>query len=148
MSNGQGISKLVELCRRRWKVTCLGIYASRDKRGKPGNLSVHALWRACDISFPSTEARNECADWLVANNGPLKVDCIIDYAYAKRDKLGRRAYGRAWMCDRQKWKNLKKGEVSGGGEPWATWLHIELGYGYATTENGILFEKIWRGLPK
>lgn len=148
MSNGQGITKLVELSKRRWGVQVLGIYAKRDKRSKPGNLSVHALWRAADLRFKSVAERNNALDWFVEYNHQLKIDCLIDYAYSKRDKLGRRAYGRAWMCDRQAWKPLRKGEVSGGGEAWADFIHIELGSGYPTTESGVLFEKEWRTLPR
>lgn len=147
-STGHGITKLVELCSRRWKTECLGIYSNRDKRGKPGDLSVHALWRAADVRFPNVKARNEACVWFVQFNDELKIDMIVDYAYNARDKFGRKAYGRVWRCDTQKWANLKKGDVQGGGSAWADWLHIELGYKAATTENAVLFEKVWRGLPK
>ena len=148
MSNGQGITKLVELCKRRWGVTSLGIYANRPKRGSLNDLSVHALWRACDLRFKSDAERNSALDWFVEYNHQLKVDLLVDYSYAKRDKLGRRAYGRSWRCDSQKWKLHKKGELVGGGSAWADYIHIELGSGYPTTDSGILFEAEWRSLPR
>lgn len=151
-SSGGGISKLVELSVRRWSAECLGIYANRDKRGKPGDLSVHALWRAADIRFRNEADRVQACVWFVQHNHDLMVDLIVDYAYNKRDKFGRKAYGRSWRCDTQKWVNLKKGDVAGGGSAWADWLHIELAWtgpkGCPSTENGVLFEKIWRSLPK
>lgn len=148
MSNGSGITKLVELSLRRWGGECLGIFQNRDKRNKPGDLSVHALWRAADIRFRNEHDRNQAADWFVQFNDELKIDLIVDYAYNKRDKLGRKAFGRSWRCDRQKWVNLKQGDVAGGGSAWASWLHIELGANYPTTNNGIKFEEAWRKLPK
>jgi len=147
-SNGEGIKKLVDLSTRRWGCSCLGIFADRDKRGKPGNLSVHALWRAADLRFRTVEDRVQACVWFVQFNHSLKVDLIVDYAYSKRDKLGRKAYGRSWRCDTQQWVNHKKGDLVGGGEAWADFLHIELGAGYITTENGKMFEAVWRGLPK
>lgn len=144
-SSGEGIKRLVVLSVKRWGCKPLGIYSNRDKRGKPGNLSVHALWRAADISFDDDADRKQACDWFVKYADNLKIDFIVDYAY--RGPL-RRAYGRAWRCDRGKWENLKKGDVVGGGEAWARFLHIELGYGYTTTEKGDVFERTWRALPR
>lgn len=144
-SNGEGIKRLVILCTKRWGCKSLGVYQNRDKRGKPGNLSVHALWRAADLSFDDDKLRAQACDWLTRYAGELNIDCVIDYAY--RGPF-RRAYGRSWRCDRGKWVNLKKGDVVGGGEAWARFLHIELGFGYATTEDGALLERVWRALPR
>lgn len=145
MSNGEGIKRLAVLCAKRWGAKTLGIYQDRDKRGKPGQLSVHALWRAADLKFSDAKTRKEACDWLSEHADALKIDMIIDYAY--RGPL-RRAYGRSWRCDRGRWVNLKKGDVVGGGEAWATFLHIELGYNYITTNNGAAFESVWRSLPR
>lgn len=145
-SSGEGIERLAFLCGRRWRSQCLGTYADRDKRGKPGQKSVHADYRAADIRFPSRAITVEACRWFsdprVAEG--LKIDMIIDYAY--RGPL-RRAYGRAWRCDRAEWVNLKKGDVVGGGEAWASFLHIEIAPGILA-ERGDLFEQVWRGLPK
>lgn len=145
-SNGEGIERLVFLSGRRWRSRNLGTYADRDKRGKPGDKSVHADYRAADVLYPNRKTTREACDWfshpLVAN--ALKIDLIVDYEY--RGPL-RRAYGRAWRCDRQEWRPLKKGEVTGGGQSWARWLHIEIAPGMLAN-NGDWFEQVWRGLPK
>ena len=148
MSNGQGITKLVELSKRRWNIQSLGIYANRDKRGRPGDRSVHSLWRAADIRFKTVADRNQACDWFVEYNHELKIDLIVDYAFSRRDKFGRRAFGRSWRCATQKWQLHRKGDLKGGGEAWADFLHIELGSSWPTTESGILFDTAWRSLPR
>lgn len=148
MSNGEGIKKLAQLSQRRWNCELLGIYANRDKRGKPNNLSVHALWRACDLRFGNLAERNQACDWFTQHADTLKIDLIVDYAFTDKDKLGRQAYGRTWRCDKPKWQHAKKGDLVGGGSPWACFLHIEVGSGYITTEDGRVFEAAWRSLPK
>lgn len=125
----------------------LGTYSNRDKRGKKGNKSVHAYYRAADIRFLTEKDRNEAFAWFT---GPaaeaLKIDCVVDYAYSKRDKLGRKAYGRAWNCEKAT-HPLLKGEVEGGGQAWANWLHIEIGLS-DVSENGAAFSAAWRTIPK
>ena len=147
MSNGQGIEKLVALCIRRWGAVNLGTYSNRDKRGKKGNKSVHALYRAADVRFVTEKDRNAAFDWFT---GPaaeaLKIDCVVDYAYTKRDKLGRKAYGRAWNCEKGT-HTLSKGDVEGGGQAWANWLHIEIGLS-DVSENSTAFSSAWRSVPK
>lgn len=143
-SNGEGITKIAELSKRRWACKILGIYANRDKRGKPGNLSVHALFRATDLKFANRKQTTQALDWFVKYNHQLKIDLLVDYAY--RGKL-RTAYGRSWRCDTQKWKTHKKGEIDGGGTTWATWIHLEQGYG-PLSEDGKLTEQHWRTLPR
>lgn len=143
-SNGEGITKLTELSHRRWGSECLGIFANRDKRGKPGNLSVHALFRASDLKFKTRKDAVEAMDWFVKYNHELEIDLIVDYAF--RGKL-RKAYGRSWSCDTQKWKSHKKGDIEGAGSLWADWIHVEQGFG-KLSEDGELTEKRWRALPK
>lgn len=145
-SNGQGIERLVKLSLRRWGGKSLGTYADRDKRGKPGDKSVHADYRAADLLFDDRRITVEACDWFstprIAN--ALGIAMIIDYQY--RGRL-RRAYGRSWRCDREAWIPLKKGDVAGGGQDWARWIHIEIAPGMLA-ENGDWFEQVWRGLPK
>jgi hypothetical protein len=143
-SNGQGITTIVRLSIRRWKCQNLGIMAARDKRGKPGNLSVHALFRAADLKFKTRKQTVQALKWFVKYNHQLKIDLLVDYAY--RGKL-KRAYGRSWSCNTQKWKAHKKGEIEGGGTAWAKWIHIEQGYS-ALSEDAVLTEQHWRALPK
>lgn len=143
-SNGEGITKLVSLCRRRWGAQSLGTYAPRDKRGKPGNLSVHALFRAADVKFKSRKQTIQACKWFAKYNHELNIDLIVDYSYRG---LNRKSYGRIWSCERQRWRKLKKGEVAGGGQAWASFLHIELGFG-SLSEDKAKFESAWRSLPK
>lgn len=118
--SGQAIEKLAHLCQRRWAANILGTYADRNMRGKPGQKSVHADYRAADIRFFDVKDRkNACATLA----GLYGVELVIDYAY--RGPL-RRAYGRSWRCDRQSWISLAKGAVAFGGESWANFLHIEI----------------------
>lgn len=144
-SNGEGIERLAFLSGRRWRSRCLGTYADRDKRGKPGQKSVHADYRAADLTFPTRAITREACDWFtdprICDN--LKIEMVIDYAY--RGPL-RRAYGRAWRCDRMAWIPLKKGDVVGGGEAWASWIHIEIAPS-VLSEKGDWFEQVWRKLP-
>lgn len=136
--SGAAIEMLVDLCKRRWKAESLGTYADRDKRGKPGQKSVHADYRAADIDFPTLEAKKKACATLAGLYG---VELIIDYAY--RGPL-RNAFGRAWRCDRARWRNLKRGEVSGGGQSWANFIHVEVAPG---TDPERL-EKAFRATPK
>lgn len=144
-SAGEGIERLAFLSGRRWDAICLGTYADRDKRGKT-EKSVHADYRATDLRFPDRKTALEACKWfstpLVAD--ALGIELIVDYVH--RGPL-RRAYGRAWRCDRMAWRNLAKGEVSGGGEPWATWIHIEIAPG-KLANDGDAFNHVWRSLPK
>lgn len=136
--SGAAIEMLVDLCKRRWNADCLGTYADRDKRGKPGSKSVHADYRAADLRFSSTAVRNRACDALAGLYG---VELIIDYSF--KGKL-RTAFGRAWRCDRGKWRNLKRGEVAGGGQAWADYIHVELAPG----TNVERLEKAFRATPK
>lgn len=119
-SDGAAIEKLVWLCGRRWRVINLGTYANRDMVGKPGQKSVHADYRACDIRFTDPNERKQALQTL---SGLYGVELIIDYQY--RGPFGR-AFGRGWRCDRGRWKAYKKGELAQGGQPWANWLHVEV----------------------
>lgn len=149
VSNGQGIERLVKLTVARWGAVCLGTFANRDKRGKPGNKSVHAFYRAADIRFLTDADRNEAFEWFTSSKvaNKLRIEMVCDYAYSKRDKLGRPAYGRMWMCNDDQVHRLTKGAVEGGGQKWANWLHIEIAPG-ALANNGAKFEEAWRSLPK
>ena len=119
-SDGKAIEQLVVLCRARWGATSLGTYVDRDKRGKPGQKSVHADYRAADILFPDSKTRKRAMQTLAGLYG---IELIVDYAYRG---LTRKAYGRAWRVDRFAWRDLAKGEVQGGGQSWAQYLHIEV----------------------
>lgn len=137
-SDGKAVEQLVALCRARWGAQSLGTYVDRDKRGKPGQRSVHADYRACDVQFPDAKTRKRALQTLAGLYG---IELIVDYAY--RGPL-RRAYGRAWRCDRNAWRDLKKGEVAGGGEQWAQYLHIEV----SPTCDARVLDIQFRAIPK
>ena len=122
--SGDAIERLVWLAGRRWRVISLGTYVDRDKRGKEGQKSVHADYRAADIRFMSKADRKQA---LSVFAGLYGVELVIDYQWTGT-KL-RRAWGRGWRCDRGRWQNYKQGQISGGGQNWADWLHIELAPG-------------------
>lgn len=119
-SDGKAVEQLVALCRARWGAQSLGTYVDRDKRGKPGQRSVHADYRAADLRFPTAKARKQALQTLAGLYG---IELIVDYAYRG---LRRKAFGRVWRCDRGTWRDLAKGDVVGGGASWADWLHVEV----------------------
>lgn len=119
-SDGKAVEQLVVLARARWGAVSLGTYVDRDKRGKPGQKSVHADYRAVDLSFRDAKTRKRAMQTLAGLYG---IELIVDYAYRG---VRRKAWGRAWRCDRNAWRDLEKGEVAGGGQSWAQYLHIEV----------------------
>ena len=105
-----------------------GTYVVRDKRGKAGNISVHATGRAADISYRNGSRTNAVAwiDLLIKHADELGIEYLADYAYPKGLKGGR-----GWKCDRGAWTEYKPGQIEGGGQAWADWIHIELSPEYA-----------------
>ena len=101
-----------------------GTYGVRDMRGKPGRISVHATARAADISRRAFRGRPGCSrpelelvmDWLISNADAIGLEFLADYEPGPG--------GRGWKCDREAWKDWKRGEVSGA--PGGDWIHIEL----------------------
>lgn len=120
-SDGKAVEQLVVLARARWGAQSLGTYVDRDKRGKPGQRSVHADYRAVDLRFPTAKTRKRALQTLAGLYG---IELIVDYSYRG---LRRKAFGRSWRCDRYTWRDLAKGEVLGGGSTWADWVHVEVG---------------------
>jgi hypothetical protein len=109
-----------------WHNGSFGIRPVRDGT----TLSVHATGRAVDMSARPKDGRpagsnrstlEDCAKFLTEHADTLLVELVVDYSY--RGGLGG---GRSWRCDRGTWLMLKPGQVSGGGQTWADWLHIEL----------------------
>lgn len=111
---------------RMWHNGSYGIRPVRDGT----TLSVHATGRAVDMSArpkdgrPAGTNRPLLEDWaqlLTKHADQLLVELVVDYSWP-----GGLGGGRSWRCDRGTWLNLKPGQVSGGGQAWADWLHIEL----------------------
>ena len=108
-----------------------GAWGVRDMRGKPGNPSVHSTGRAVDMSYrfmrnPNTQktvgyqqgrkATLPIIRTLVANSRALGIELIIDYMP--------HSWGRAWRCDRGRWRKYDHRTVSGA--PGGDWYHIEI----------------------
>ena len=103
-----------------------GAYGVRDMKGKPGNPSVHATGRAVDLSWrdmPDNRGRpnyrpqaQKVIRKLVQNADAIGLEMIIDYFP--------HPWGRAWRCDRNRWRKYDNRTVSGA--PGGDWYHIEI----------------------
>lgn len=95
-----------------------GIYANRDKRGKPGDISVHSSWRAFDLIYKGEAGDRADAmrmiDFIVENDW-LGVEYVADYATGR--------YGRGWRCDRQTWDVYRKRTIEPVG---MRLIHVEV----------------------
>lgn len=114
-----------------------GAYGVRDMKGKPGNPSVHATGRAVDMSWrdmPDERGKpnyrpeaQKVIRTLVANADPLGIEMIIDYFL--------HPWGRAWRCDRGRWRKYDNRTVSGA--PGGDWYHIEISPALALNPNAM-----------
>jgi len=103
-----------------------GAWGVRDMKGKPGQPSVHATGRAVDMSWrdmPDERGRpnyraaaQKVIDALVANADAIGLEMVIDYFP--------HPWGRAWRCDRNRWRKYDNRTVSGA--PGGDWYHIEI----------------------
>jgi hypothetical protein len=107
-----------------------GAWGVRDMKGKPGNPSVHATGRAVDMSWRNMPDDRGKPNWyqpacqiietLIANANEIGLEMVIDYQPDRQANI----FGRAWRCDRARWKNYDKQTVSGA--PGGDWMHIEI----------------------
>lgn len=106
-----------------------GTYGVRPVRGGTA-LSVHSTGRAVDLSArPMGDQRKgsdreTLATWaelLVKHADALGVEYVMDYSFP-----GGNGGGRGWKCSRGTWRYFNPGEIDGGGQRWADWLHVEL----------------------
>jgi hypothetical protein len=149
-----GAEKLVELCKKRWGFTSLGIYANRQmnnpsaKANDPKWLSVHATGRAGDVGYKDRKKAVEAWDWFMANTAALGIEELHDYAFDANVKDKVLGWGRGYRCSRGegvkgvKVYDSKDNAGSQGGK----WLHIELSP--AMAKDAAKFEAAWRALPK
>jgi hypothetical protein len=103
-----------------------GAWGVRDMKGKPGQPSVHATGRAVDMSWrdmPDDRGRpnyrpeaQKVINALVANADAIGLEMVIDYFP--------HPWGRAWRCDRGRWRKYDNRTVSGA--PGGDWYHIEI----------------------
>ena len=98
------------------KIADLGTWTRRDARGKPGIPSIHGTGRAADLGWFDRKDGERLIDWLVTNADTLGLELLIDYHP--------RPFGRAWRCDRHKFKAYLKRTVAGA--PGGHWIHIEI----------------------
>jgi hypothetical protein len=129
-----GTEKLKELLRKRYGLGCLGTWVVRDKRGKPGDLSVHATGRALDMYYEKRETGRYVMEWLVRHADQLGVEFIGDYQYGN--------HGRGWRCDRGAWQVYAKPTLGPGGQ----WFHLEIAPKMA--DDPVTLERVFRALPK
>lgn len=103
-----------------------GAWGIRDMKGKPGQPSVHATGRAVDMSWRDMADDRGRPNWyqpacriidrLVANADAIGLEMVIDYFP--------HPWGRAWRCDRGRWRKYDSRTVSGA--PGGDWFHIEI----------------------
>ena len=137
--------KFLDLCKRRWGFTSLGLYQNRQMRSGKG-LSVHATGFAVDIGYGTTaEGRAKAVqawDWFLKYSEELRICEVHDYAFGK--------FGRGYRCSRGKGSDPKSVKVyknlaESAGTPGGKWLHVEVSNDWESAEA---FEAAWRALPK
>jgi hypothetical protein len=114
-----------------------GAWGIRDMKGKPGNPSVHSTGRAVDMSWrdmPDDRGRpnyrpqaQKIIDLLVQNADDIGLEMVIDYFP--------HPWGRAWRCDRNRWRKYDGRTVSGA--PGGDWYHIEISPAMAADPEGM-----------
>ena len=121
-----------------------GAWGVRDMKGKPGQPSVHATGRAVDMSWRNVEGPRgdgpdqrwraqpyasacKIIDALVANADAIGLEMVIDYQP--------HPWGRAWRCDRGRWRKYDNRTVSGA--PGGDWFHLEISPAMARNPEGM-----------
>jgi hypothetical protein len=114
-----------------------GAWGVRDMKGKPGQPSVHATGRAVDMSWrhiPGDKGKpnyrtqaQKVINTLVQNADEIGLELIIDYFP--------HPWGRAWRCDRARWRKYDNRTVSGA--PGGDWYHIEISPDIADDPEGM-----------
>lgn len=114
-----------------------GAWGVRDMKGKPGQPSVHATGRAVDMSWrdmPGDKGRpnyrpeaQKVIRALVQNADAIGLEMVIDYFP--------HPWGRAWRCDRGRWRKYDNRTVSGA--PGGDWYHIEISPARAQDAEGM-----------
>ena len=146
--------KFLDLCKRRWAFTNLGVYVNRQMRGSK-NLSVHATGYAVDMGYPKTRAGRakavEAWNWFLEHSEELRICEIHDYSYRnpKQDPKDKTAWGRGYRCSRGEGTDPKSVKLftrsENAGTPGGAWLHVEISNDWESPEA---FEAAWRALPK
>jgi hypothetical protein len=114
-----------------------GAWGVRDMKGKPSNPSVHATGRAWDASWRDMADDRGRPNWyqpacriidrLVVNADAIGLEMVIDYFP--------HPWGRAWRCDRGRWRKYDARTVSGA--PGGDWFHIEISPAMGANPEGM-----------
>ena len=130
-------TKLVELCKARWKLVSLGTYANRPMRNNAG-LSVHATGYACDLKYKDEAQARKIWDWFLHNSAALGLCEMHWYAYGD--------YGAGYRCSRGEDKAGVKiytaDDNAGSYEGSPNWFHIEMAK--QTPEH---LQQVWDSIP-
>lgn len=115
----------------------LGAWGVRDMKGKPGNPSVHSTGRAVDLGWTDMPDDRGKPNWyqpacnvidaLVTNSTSIGLELVIDYFP--------HPWGRAWRCDRGRWRKYDNRTVSGA--PGGRWFHVEISPSMARNPEGM-----------
>ena len=119
----EGTTVFKDYCCFLFGVTSLGIYANRPVKGSPSKtpvLSVHATWRAVDLSG-TVKQRYQLIDFLFKHRDILGVEEIHDYSNTyKPSKFG---FGAGYRSSRDACLAYEKNTIGSKG---GTWVHVEI----------------------
>lgn len=142
-----GTKRFVEFCEFLFNAKSLGIYANRPMRGS-ANLSVHATWRAVDLTGKGTPKQNAASrkalvEFLFAHRDILGIEEIHAYDGVGCPLPNLTQYGAGYRCDRDAWRAYSA--VKNAGTPGGTWCHVELAPNMADSATAIeqAFTKIF-----
>ena len=130
-----GTKRFVEYMEFLFGVKSLGIYANRNMRGS-SNLSVHATWRAVDLTGKGTakqnaDSRKAMVEFLFAHRDILGIEEIHAYDGVGCPIPNLTKYGAGYRCDRDAWKAWTP--QKNGGTPGGNWTHIEIDPAHANS---------------
>ena len=134
-----GTKRFVEYMEFLFDLKSLGIYANRNMRGS-GNLSVHATWRAVDLTGKGTpkqnaDSRKAAVEFLFAHRDILGIEEIHAYDGVGCPIPNLTEYGAGYRCDRDAWKAWTP--QKNGGTPMAGWFHAELAPNMADSQTAV-----------
>jgi hypothetical protein len=142
-----GTKRFVEFMEYLFNLKSLGIYANRPMRGS-ANLSVHATWRAVDLTGKGTakqnaDSRKAAVEFLFAHRDLLGIEEIHAYDGVGCPIPNLTKYGAGYRCDRDAWKAWTP--QKNGGTAQASWFHCELAPNMADSQTAIekAFAKIF-----
>jgi len=136
-----GTKRFVEYMEYLFGLKSLGIYANRNMRSS-ASLSVHATWRAVDLTGKGTakqnaESRKAAVEFLFAHRDILGIEEIHAYDGVGCPIPNLTKYGGGYRCDRDEWRAWTP--QKNAGTPGGNWFHVELAPNMANSAD--LIEK-------